>query len=153
MLLRVGDGQAALTRDGGADGPTGQRGGTVCSLDKCCSQPRSSAERPAPVQHRPDQARPGQTRRRCPEIRDHRRQWHDSRPGESGRAERDGGSEGRGRVRLSPQPPPGSGCGSGPENKGLNTLCVLSAQSRTRLSDIALLRSLKQCSADRKYTH
>ena len=37
--------------------------------------------------------------------------------------------------------------------KGLNTLCVLSAQSRTRSSDIALLRSLKQCSADREYTY
>ena len=33
-------------------------------------------------------------------------------------------------------------------HKGQATLCVLSAQSRTRSSDIALLRSLKQCSAD-----
>ena len=38
-------------------------------------------------------------------------------------------------------------------SKGLNTLCVLSAQSRTRSSDIALLRRLKQCSADREYTY
>ena len=37
--------------------------------------------------------------------------------------------------------------------KGLNTLCVLSAQYRTRSSDIAVLRSLKQCSADREYTY
>ena len=39
------------------------------------------------------------------------------------------------------------------ENKGQATLCVLSAQSRMRSSDIALLRSLKQCSADREYTY
>ena len=32
--------------------------------------------------------------------------------------------------------------------KGQATLCVQSAQYRTRSSDIALLRSLKQCSAD-----
>ena len=44
--------------------------------------------------------------------------------------------------------------GDGPSgSKGLNTLCVLSAQSRTRSSDITLLRSLKQCSADREYTY
>ena len=36
--------------------------------------------------------------------------------------------------------------------KGQATLCVQSAQSRKRSSDIALLRSLKQCSADREYT-
>ena len=39
------------------------------------------------------------------------------------------------------------------EYKGLTTLCVQSAQSRTRSSDIVLLRSLKQCSADREYTY
>ena len=43
--------------------------------------------------------------------------------------------------------------GSVTPTKGLNTLCVLSAQSRTRSSDIALLRSLKQCSADKEYTY
>ena len=37
--------------------------------------------------------------------------------------------------------------------KGQATLCVQSAQYRTRSSDIALLHSLKQCSADREYTH
>ena len=37
--------------------------------------------------------------------------------------------------------------------QGQATLCVQSAQYRTRSSDIALLRSLKQCSADREYTY
>ena len=39
------------------------------------------------------------------------------------------------------------------KGKGQATLCVQSAQYRTRSSDIALLRSLKQCSADREYTY
>ena len=53
---------------------------------------------------------------------------------------------------------PAGGVGRQEESEGswskdLNTLCVISAQSRTRSSDIALLRSLKQCSADREYTY
>ena len=75
------------------------------------------------------------------------------------------GGEGGGR---SPPPPARAGRGGAADpvraagalklqglarSKGLNTLCVLSAQSRTRSADIALLRSLKQCSADREYTY
>ena len=40
-----------------------------------------------------------------------------------------------------------------PTTLSMATLYVLSTQYRTRSSDIALLRSLKQCSADREYTY